>query len=176
MNDVARVALLIEDGFDDDEVERIRTAFQNALHEVRLVAPFTHRTYQGRQHRLTLASDAAAATICAATFAALIIPGGYAPDRIRMRHAMLDLVRDALTRGIPVGAIGPGAQVLISAGVIAGRTVTCWPSIAIDVKNAGGLYVDKPVVEDGNLITSRKPDDVPMFSDAIIRALSKVQV
>ena len=54
-----------------------------------------------------------------------------------------------------------------------GRTLTCWPSIAIDVKNAGGLYVDKPVVEDGNLITSRKPDDVPAFSEAIVRALAR---
>jgi len=173
MNDVARVALLIEDGFDDDEVERIRTAFQDALHEVRLVAPFTHRTYQGRQHRLTLASDAAAATICAATFAALIIPGGYAPDRIRMRHAMLDLVRDALTRGIPVGAIGPGAQVLISAGVIAGRTVTCWPSIAIDVKNAGGFYVDRPVVEDRGVFTARKVDDVAPFVQAVLHGAAR---
>jgi len=58
--------------------------------------------------------------------------------------------------------------------VLRGRTLTCWPSIAVDVKNAGGLYVDQPVVEDGNLITSRKPDDVPMFSAAIIKALSKV--
>ena len=62
------------------------------------------------------------------------------------------------------------------ADALRGKTLTCWPSIAIDVKNAGGLYVDKPVVEDGNLITSRKPDDVPVFSEAIIRALSRVAV
>ena len=74
--------------------------------------------------------------------------------------------------GKPVAAICHGPQLLISANSLNGRTLTCWPSIAIDVKNAGGLYVDKPVVEDGNLITSRKPDDVPAFSEAIMRALS----
>lgn len=71
-----------------------------------------------------------------------------------------------------MAAICHGPQLLISADVLRGRTLTCWPSIAIDVKNAGGRYVDRPVVEDGNLITSRKPDDVAMFSAAIIRALS----
>jgi len=93
-----------------------------------------------------------------------------------MRHAMVDLARDAKEAGKPVAAICHGPQLLISANALRGRTLTCWPAIAIDVKNAGGLYVDKPVVEDGNLITSRKPDDVPLFSEAIIRALSKVHV
>ena len=104
-------------------------------------------------------------------FDALVIPGGHAPDKMRMRHAMVDLARDAMEAGKPVAAICHGPQLLISANALRGRTLTCWPSIAIDVKNAGGLYVDKPVVEDGNLITSRKPDDVPVFSEAIIRAL-----
>jgi protease I len=76
--------------------------------------------------------------------------------------------------GKTVAAICHGPQLLISANTLRGRTLTCWPSIAIDVKNAGGLYVDKPVVDDGNLITSRKPDDVPLFCEAIIRALSNV--
>jgi protease I len=175
MTDEARVALLIEDGFDDDEVERITAVFRGALHAVRLVAPFANRAYQGRQHRLTLTSDLAASSVRAATFAAIVIPGGYAPDRIRMRHAMLDVVRDALARGIPVGAIGHGAQVLISAGVIAGRTVTCWPSIAVDVKNAGGLYVDRPVVADRGVFTARKIDDVEPFVQALLDSVSRAR-
>jgi len=109
-------------------------------------------------------------------FDALVIPGGHAPDKMRMRHAMVDLARDAMEAGKPVAAICHGPQLLISANALRGRTLTCWPSIAIDVKNAGGRYVDKPVVEDGNLITSRKPDDVPVFSEAIIRALTRVHV
>jgi protease I len=168
MTDAPRVALLLEDGFDDDEMERIRAAFRAALHDVSLVAPFAERAYQGRLRRLTLTSEIAASSVRASMFTAIVIPGGYAPDRIRMRHAMLDLVREAIAGGIPVGAVGHGAQVLISAGAIAGRTVTCWPSIAIDVKNAGGLYVDRPVVEDRGVFTARKIDDV----EAFVRALA----
>src|SRR5213592_3886499 len=138
-----RVAILVEDGFEDRELTGPRDALD-------------------------------AGTVRIKDFDALVIPGGYAPDKMRMRHAMVDLAREAMNAGKPVAAICHGPQLLISANVLRGRTLTCWPSIAIDVKNAGGLYVDKPVVEDGNLITSRKPDDVPMFSDAIIRALSKV--
>ena len=105
-------------------------------------------------------SELAAGAARMKDFDALVIPGGHAPDKMRMRHAMVDLTRDAMDAGKPVAAICHGPQLLISANALRGRTLTCWPSIAIDVKNAGGLYVDKPVVEDGNLITSRKPDDV----------------
>jgi len=85
---------------------------------------------------------------------------------------MVDFTREMMDAGKPVAAICHGPQVLISANALRGRTLTCWPSIAIDVKNAGGMYVDKPVVEDGNLITSRKPDDIPQFNDAIIRMVA----
>ena len=81
---------------------------------------------------------------------------------------------DALTRRIIRFAWhATSVLMLISAAAVAGRTITCWPSIAIDVKNAGGLYVDKPVVIDGNIITSRKPDDIPAFSDAIVAAVRR---
>ena len=118
-----------------------------------------------------MASGLAADAARMKDFDALVIPGGHAPDRMRMRHAMVDMARHAMEAGKLVAAICHGPQVLISAHAVRGRTLTCWPSIAVDVKNAGGLYVDKPVVEEGDLITSRKPDDVPAFSDAIIRAL-----
>jgi protease I len=87
---------------------------------------------------------------------------------------MVDLVREAVEAGKPVAAICHGPQMLISVNALQGKTVTCWPSIAIDVKNAGGRYVDKPVVEDGNIITSRKVDDVPVFAEAIIRAVTRI--
>ena len=162
------VGVLLEEGFDDDELERLLALLREHGVDATLVAPSGAREYRGRQHRLTLTSAVAASAARATRFAAIVIPGGYSPDRIRMRHAMLDLVRDALMRGVPVGAIGHGAQVLISASAIAGRTVTCWPSIAIDVKNAGGLYVDRPVVEDGGVFTARKVDDIAVFVQAIL--------
>jgi protease I len=170
-----RIALLVEDEFEDQELTGPLDAFRAAGAHVSLVGPAKGATYRGRRGQL-VTSDLAAGAAHMKDFDALVIPGGYAPDRMRMRHAMVDLTRDAMESRKPVAAICHGPQLLISANTLGGRTLTCWPSIAIDVKNAGGLYVDKPVVEDGNLITSRKPDDVPLFIDAVVRALLRVHV
>jgi protease I len=114
----------------------------------------------------------AASALRVADVDAVVIPGGYAADKIRLRHAMVDLVRDAVAAGKPVAAMDHGASVLINAKALAGRLITCWPSIAVDAKNAGARYVDRPVVEDGCVITSRKSDDLPFFTGALIRQLS----
>ena len=169
-----RVAVLIEEEFEDRELTGPVAALRDAGATVVIVGPTAGMTFTGKRGEAAVTSDLAAGAARMKDFDALVIPGGHAPDKMRMRHAMVDLARQAMDAGKPVAAICHGPQVLISANVLRGRTLTCWPSIAIDVKNAGGLYVDKPVVEDGNLITSRKPDDVPVFSEAIVRALSKV--
>jgi protease I len=166
--------MLVEDEFEDRELVGPLDALRAAGATVTLVGSTANTEYRGKRGSAVVTSDIAAGAAKIANFDAVVIPGGYAPDRMRMRHAMVDLARDAMQAGKPVAAICHGPQVLISANVLRGRTLTCWPSIAIDVKNAGGLYVDKPVVEDGNLITSRKPDDVPQFSEAIIRALARI--
>jgi protease I len=168
-----RIAMLIEEGFDDDEVTGISDLFENAGVPVTLVAPFPGRLYAGREGRLNVSCDIPARLARARLFAAIVIPGGYAADRLRMRHVVLDLVRDAIAQNIAVAAMGHGPQVLISAAAINGRTVTCWPSIAIDVTNAGGLYVDRPVVDDRGVITSRKIDDASAFVDAILRRIRR---
>jgi protease I len=169
-----RVAILVEEGFEDRELTGPRDALQAAGAVVTIVGPTAGAEFHGKRGNAVVVADAAAGTTRMRDFDALVIPGGHAPDKMRMRHAMVDLAREAMDSGKPVAAICHGPQLLISANALRGRTLTCWPSIAIDVKNAGGLYVDKPVVEDGSLITSRKPDDVPVFSEAIIRALSRV--
>ena len=168
-----RVAMLVEDEFEDRELTGPVEALRAAGATVLLVGPVAGAEYKGKRGMAVVKSDIAAGAAKLNDFDAVVIPGGHAPDKMRMRHAMVDLARDAMEAGKPVAAICHGPQVLISANTLRGRTLTCWPSIAVDVKNAGGLYVDKPVVEDGNLITSRKPDDVPMFSDAIIKALTR---
>jgi protease I len=170
-----RVAILVEDEFEDRELTGPLEALRAHGATVTIVGPALGAAYSGKHGRSTVTSDLAAGAARMSDFDALVIPGGHAPDKMRMRHAMVDLARDAMREGKPVAAICHGPQVLISANALRGRTLTCWPSIAIDVKNAGGLYVDKPVVEDGNLITSRKPDDVPQFSEALIRALARVE-
>lgn len=167
--------MLVEDGFEDRELTGPLDALRAAGATVAIVGPLRGSEYRGKRGEAVVTSDLAAGAATMKDFDALVIPGGHAPDKMRMRHAMVDLARDAMDAGKLVAAICHGPQLLISAVALGGRTLTCWPSIAIDVKNAGGLYVDKPVVEDGNLITSRKPDDVPMFSEAIIRALARVQ-
>jgi protease I len=169
-----RVAMLVEEEFEDRELIGPLEALCAAGARVTIVGPAAGAAYHGKRGHAVVTSDLAAGAARMNDFDALVIPGGHAPDKMRMRHAMVDLARDAMDAGKPVAAICHGPQVLISANALRGRTLTCWPSIGFDVKNAGGLYVDKPVVEDGNLITSRKPDDVPAFSDAIIRALSRV--
>ena len=168
-----RVAILVEDEFEDRELSGPRDALVAAGATVTIVGPSKGAEFTGKRGD-RVRSDLAAGGAAMKDFDALVIPGGHAPDKMRMRHAMVDLAREAMEANKPVAAICHGPQVLISANVLRGRTLTCWPSIAVDVKNAGGLYVDKPVVEDGNLITSRKPDDVPAFSEAIVRALSRV--
>ena len=170
-----RVAMLVEEEFEDRELTGPLDALRAAGAHVILVGPTAGAQFVGKRGDARVTSDVAAGAARMKDFDALVIPGGHAPDRMRLRHAMVDLARDAMNAGKPVAAICHGPQVLISANVLKGRTLTCWPSIAIDVKNAGGLYVDKPVVQDGNLITSRKPDDVPAFTEAIIRALAAVQ-
>jgi protease I len=167
-----RVAMLIEDEFDDMQVHDTATRLREAGIDVVLVAPVTGRAYTG-QRGAQVTADLAAGKARARDFDAVVIPGGHAPDRMRMRHAMVDLVRDTVAADKPVGAICHGPQLLISVNALRGRSVTCWPSIAIDVKNAGGLYMDKPVVEDGPIITARKSDDIPAFANAIVRALGR---
>jgi protease I len=165
-----RVAMLVEEEFDERELAGTADRLRQAGVAVVLVGPVAGAPYRGKRGE-TVTADAAAGRVRASEFDAVVIPGGHAPERMRLRHAMVDLVRDAVAAGRPVAAICHGPQLLISADVVRGRTLTCWPSIAIDVTNAGALYVDRPVVEDGNLITSRKPDDVPAFASAILRAL-----
>jgi len=165
-----RVAIFVEEGFEDRELTGPLEGLRAAGAAVSLVAPHAARQYTGKRGQV-VTSDVAAGSVKSADFDALIIPGGHAPERMRMRHAMVDLTRDMAAAGKPVAAICHGPQLLISAEVVRGRTVTCWPSIAIDVRNAGGLYVDRPVAQDGNIITSRKPDDVPQFTAAVIAAL-----
>jgi protease I len=166
-----RVAILAEQDFEDSELAEPLKAMKDAGAQVVIVAPKAGETYKGKKGTVAVTSDKAADEVRAAEFDAVIVPGGYAPDKMRLNPAMIDLVRDAYRLGKVVAAVCHGPQLLISADVVRGHTLTCWPSIVVDVQNAGGNYVDEPVVRDGNLITSRKPADLPQFDEAIIEAL-----
>jgi len=115
--------------------------------------------------------NAAAEAVSANDFDAIIIPGGYAPDLMRRHKPMLDLVRSMFEQGKLVAYICHAGWVPISAGILKGKRATCLPAIKDDVINAGAIYVDEEAVRDGNLISSRSPDDLPAFCRTIIAAL-----
>ncbi|MXP47113.1 DJ-1/PfpI/YhbO family deglycase/protease [Altererythrobacter luteolus] len=105
-------------------------------------------------------------------FDALLLPGGQInPDILRMESDAIDIVRSFNMRGKPIAAICHAPWLLVEADIVKGKTVTSWPSLRTDLTNAGGKVVDQEVAEDGNLITSRNPDDIPAFSDALIAQL-----
>ena len=166
-----RIALLVEEGFSAREVLESRQVLTQAGAEVVLVGNTTQAPYHDKTGTTTITADVTAGRTRMADFDALVIPGGHAPDRMRMRHQMVELAADAVASDKPVAAICHGPQVLITANVLRGRTMTCWPSIAVDVTNAGGRYVDRPAVQDGQLITARKSDDLPAWLALLVQAL-----
>ncbi len=166
-----RIAIFAEEGFEDAELVEPMRAMKDAGARVVVVGSGSKQSYKGKRGTATITVDTTADKVNAADFDAVIVPGGYVPDKMRLHQAMIDLVKKAYDAGKVVGAICHGPQLLISADIVRGRRVTSWPSIAIDLKNAGAIWIDEPVVQDGNLITSRKPADLPRFNKAIIEAL-----
>ena len=146
-------------------------ALRGAGAAVTIIGPTAGQEFRGKRGQAVVTADMAAGAARMTDFDGLVIPGGYAPDKMRMRHAMVDLARDAMASGKPVAAICHGPQLLISAKVLDGRTVTAVKTIRDDVMNAGAHYVDEPLVIDGNLISSRVPADLPQFNDALAQAV-----
>ena len=166
-----RIAILAEQDFEDSELIEPLKAVKEAGAQVFVVGSGSQASYKGKRGRATVKVDIDADKVRAEDFDAIIIPGGYAPDKMRLHQPMIDLVRKAHDLGRVVAAICHGPQLLISADIVRGRRLTSWPSVAIDLKNAGANWVDEPMVKDGNIITSRKPSDLPLFNSTIIRAL-----
>ncbi|AWM39903.1 Putative cysteine protease YraA [Gemmata obscuriglobus] len=167
-----RVAVLVEQQYQEMEVWYPVYRLREAGCVVELVGPEAGKTYSsklGYPAKATLAAKDAHAT----DFAAVVVPGGFAPDYIRRSEPMLKLVRDALAQNKPVAAICHGPWVLCSTTGLKGRKVTCFHSIKDDVVNAGGTYVDQEVCVDGNVITSRTPEDLPAFVVALIEMMHK---
>lgn len=165
------VAVLAEDLYEDLElwypVLRLREEGAQVI-----IAGTGKSEYVGK-NGYPLKVDTSVDQLSAAELDAVVIPGGYAPDRLRRYPAVLELVREALAKGKVVAAICHAAWVPISAGIMKGRRATCFFAIKDDVINAGALYQDAEVVRDGNLITSRQPSDLGAFCREIIAALAQ---
>ena len=171
MLDGKRIAVLAEEDFEDSELIEPLRAMKNAGARVVIVGSGSKEVYKGKRGNTTVRVDATADKVKVEDFDAIIVPGGYAADKMRLHQAMVDLVRKAYDSGKVIAAICHGPQLLISAEIVRGHRVTSWPSVAVDLRNAGADWVDAPVAQDGNLITSRKPADLPRFNTAIIEAL-----
>jgi protease I len=165
-----KIAVLAEETYEDLELWYPLLRLREAGAETLVVGTGSAPTYCSK-HGVPVTVNTTAKDISAADFAAVIVPGGFAPDRLRQYPAVLKLVRDAFEQGKVVAAICHGGWVPASAGILKGKKVTCYVAIKDDVINAGATYVDEEVVVDGNLITSRTPDDLPAFCRAILSAL-----
>lgn len=165
-----RVAILAENLYQELELWYPLLRMREAGAEVTVVGTGSADTYTSK-HGYPAAVDAVASEVTAGDFDALIIPGGYAPDLMRRYPAMVNLVREIFAQGKVVAAICHAGWMLASADVLKGKKATCFFAIKDDLVNAGATYVDQEVVQDGNLITSRTPADLPAFCRAIIAAL-----
>jgi protease I len=164
-----RVAVLVEKFYEDLELWYPVLRFREAGCEVKIVGPKAGETYESK-HGYPAKADASPSVVNASHFDAVVIPGGYSPDHMRRCEPMVRLVSTMAEQGKVVAAICHGPWVLCSTQALKGRRATCFFSIKDDVINAGASYVDAEVVRDGNLITSRKPDDLPAFMHAVIQA------
>lgn len=166
-----QVAILAEELYEELELWYPLLRLREEGAEVIVVGTGSREVYKGK-HGYPVEAEATVAGLSADDLDAIIIPGGYAPDYMRRYPALLSLVRQALESNKVVAAICHAGWVLASAGVLNGRKVTGYASIQDDLVHAGARYLDRAVVVDGNLITSRGPDDLPAFCQAIIAALS----
>jgi protease I len=174
-----RIMILATDGFEQSELEKPKENLEQAGFETVVVAPHDGEI-KGWQHTdwgTPVQVDMTLDQADAADFDALVLPGGVMnPDKLRQEAKAVQLVRDFNDAGKTVAAICHGPWLLVEADIVRGKKVTSWPSVRTDLANAGAEVKDAECVEDGNLITSRKPDDIPAFSDAVIKAVQKQQV
>jgi protease I len=167
-----RIAILAENMYQEMELWVPYYRLKEEGADVKVVGAGGAKTFTSK-HGYPVNADVQAEQVKAVEFDAVIVPGGYAPDLMRRHPAMVALVREAAQQGKLVAAICHAGWMLVSAGILKGRKATSFFSIKDDLVAAGADWVDQEVVVDGNLITSRRPDDLPAFCREIITALSK---
>ncbi len=172
----ARVLMIATDGFEESELMKPRQALIDAGAQVTLASlkidPIQGET--GGEKGQSITPDLLVSDVDSADYDALVLPGGVGnPDKLRMDETTIDLVQEFFDDGKTVAAICHAPWLLVEADIVDGKRATSWPSLRTDLENAGATVVDEEVVVDGNLITSRNPDDIPAFVDAIKTALVK---
>ncbi|HEX2957519.1 MAG TPA: type 1 glutamine amidotransferase domain-containing protein [Chitinispirillaceae bacterium] len=171
---MTNIAVIIAEDFEDNEYSKPAEAFKSAGYTLTHIGLSREGTVHGKHHMVSVKTDKSFSDVESLDFDALFIPGGYSPDRLRIDSSAVSFVERFVKSNKPVFAICHAPQILITAGVLKGRTVTGWKSIEQDIKNAGAKFIDSEVVKDGNLISSRSPHDIPAFIDACLRMLAEV--
>jgi protease I len=170
-----RILIIATNGFEQSDLMEPKAALEAAGFETVVASPEKgeikgwHEANWGQSVKV----DASLDDVSEGDFDALLLPGGQMnPDILRMDDRVIDLIEDFNDAGKPIAAICHAPWLLIEADIVDGKTMTSWPSVRTDLANAGADVVDREVAIDGNLITSRKPDDIPAFSKALIAALA----
>ena len=166
-----KIAVLLASDFEDSEYADPVRALEDAGHEVIVIGREKGECLKGKQGEVTTEADASIADADPGDFDALLIPGGFSPDHLRTDDRMVSFARAFGDADKPVAAICHGPQLLIEAELVKGKRMTSFESVRTDLRNAGADVVDEEVVVDGRLITSRKPDDIPAFSKALLQQL-----
>lgn len=156
-----RIACVLAQGFEDSEFKKPYDAFKDAGHEVVVIGSKKGETLAGKGGKEKAKVDLAIADAQPADFDALFIPGGHSPDQLRAEDAFVRFTQAFAHK--PILAICHGPQLLMTAGLVAGKRMTAWKTVQLDLKLAGAQVTDQEVVVDGNLVTSRQPDDIPAF-------------
>lgn len=166
-----KIAVIMTQDFEDSEAQQPIDALKGAGHQVEILSPQAGESLKGKKGESTFKSDKAIADALVQDYDMLVIPGGHSPESLRKEAAAVKLVEEFGACGKPIAAICHGPQLMISADIVKGKTMTCFETVAVDLKNAGAHFVDQELVIDGPFVTSRKPADLPAFCDAILKAV-----
>jgi protease I len=174
-----RVAIVATDGFEQSELLQPLEALKAAGAQAEVIAP-KDGEIQGMEHHdkgRMVPVDHALNAVKSADYDALVLPGGVAnPDALRIEPRAVGFVREFVEAGKPIAAICHGPWTLVEANAVEGRTMTSWPSLKTDLENAGAHWVDREVVVDDRLVTSRKPGDLPVFCQTMIETFAAARV
>ncbi len=171
-----RIACVLDVDYEDSEFKQPYDAFKQAGHQVSIVGLEAGKELKGKKGTVTTKSETGIDQVRPDQFDALFIPGGYSPDHLRANPKMVAFTKAFFDADKPVFAICHGPQLLITARVVKGRKLTAWQTIQDDLQQVGANVVDQEVVVDKNLVTSRKPSDIPAFIRESLKLLEKVPV
>lgn len=166
-----RIACVLAEGFEDSEFKKPYEELKAKGHSVEVIGTEAGRELKGKKGEVTARAEKGIGEVKPEQYDALFIPGGHSPDHLRADERFVKFVRAFDEGRKPIAAICHGPQLLMSAQVLRGRTLTAWKTIQDDLRYTGAQVKDEPVVTDGNWVTSRKPDDIPAFTQGFLKLL-----